>query len=99
MREDWTKNSVKAVVKSAFKEVDNMGGLDDFTIDVTVCKPDHVQVVVKRMYEYVPVDFQILSTLSNIFNTQNINVDNYSTSGCETCDWGSSYETTFDITP
>ena len=98
LREDWTKNAVKAAVLQVYKE-QTMDGLDGFTINVNLCQPKHIQVEVRRMYEYVPVDWKVLSTMANVFDTKNINVDNYHTDGCETCDWGSSYETTFDITP
>ena len=101
MRDDWTKNAVKAAVLGAFKEhVDRLQtGLDDFRVDIPVCQKDRIQVKLIRMYEFVPVDVKVLFALANIFGTKEINVDQYSTPGCETCDWGSSYEVTLDITP
>ena len=100
MRDDWTKNAVKAAVLGVFKDRGELhSSYDDFRMEVPVCKKDHIQVKLVRMYEFVPVNGPTLFTLANIFGTKEINVNQYSTSGCETCDWGSSYEVTLDITP
>lgn len=70
--------------------------LRDFTIDIKK-HHDHVRVRVSQMYEYVDCSFKVLMGLSKIFGTESIDIDDYSTSGCETCDYGSSYEKTFKI--
>lgn len=50
------------------------------------------------MYEYVRVDFEDLERLSEIFDTRKINLRERSfEAGCETCDYGSSYEVHFTI--
>ena len=48
---------------------------------------------IKYGQEYTPpkLNFDVLIKLSELFGTQDINVDNYSVSGCETCDYGSDY--------
>jgi len=54
-----------------------------------------VTVEVTRMYEYVPFDFKKLKELSEVFGTEEFNVDGWHAHGCETCDWGSKYTKTF----
>lgn len=43
------------------------------------------------MYDAPEISFSILKQLSEFFGTDEINVDNFSHGGCETCDWGSEY--------
>jgi len=50
------------------------------------------------MYESPNLNFAKLMELSKLFGTEEINVDNYSEGGCETCDYGSSYGHTIQIT-
>lgn len=53
-------------------------------------------VVISKMYDFVEFDFEFLEMLSKVFETKKINVgDRDSYSGCETCDYGSSYSLTF----
>lgn len=42
-------------------------------------------------YSAPPLNFSHLKKLSDIFGTDDINVNNDGYSGCETCDWGSNY--------
>jgi hypothetical protein len=56
-----------------------------------------IRVIVSQMYEFVDCSFKILKGLADIFGTESIDVEGYSTSGCETCDFGSSYIKTFII--
>lgn len=51
-----------------------------------------------RMYDSPNLNFAKLKALGELFGTEEINVDNYSESGCETCDYGSSYGHTIQIT-
>lgn len=50
-----------------------------------------------KMYEPPELNFNTLKELSDLFGTTNIDVDNYSQGGCETCDWGSKYGHTIQI--
>lgn len=50
-----------------------------------------------RMYSAPELTFQKLKALSELFGTDEINVDNYNIHGCETCDWGSDYGHTIQI--
>lgn len=51
-----------------------------------------------QMYEAPDLSFDSLKELSDLFGTTNINVDHYSVSGCETCDFYSDYGHTIQIT-
>lgn len=50
-----------------------------------------------KMYEAPTLNFSALMKLSELFGTENIDVDNYSRGGCETCDWGSDYGHTIQV--
>lgn len=54
---------------------------------------------VKQMYEYVEVNFAVLSALAELLKTKNIDTNLYHIDGCETCDYGSSYEVEFIVLP
>lgn len=56
-------------------------------------------ITIKRMYDYMPMNLRHLKALSEFFNTDNINDSRYAYGGCETCDYGSSYEITLDVQP
>lgn len=58
-----------------------------------------VRVTVSCMYEYVEYNLATLMKIATFFGTMKIDDDRYSHSGCETCDYGSSYEVTFEIKP
>ena len=58
-----------------------------------------VIVTLKQMYEYVGYNLKHLKTLAEFFGTENINDSRYSSPGCETCDYGSSYEVSFVTEP
>lgn len=56
------------------------------------------RIHVKNMFEYVPLPFAILKQVSEFFETDNINeISRHSRGGCETCDYGSSYEWTLEV--
>jgi hypothetical protein len=50
-----------------------------------------------RMYEAPTLNFSTLKKLSELFGTDNVDVDNYGQGGCETCDYGSDYGHTIQI--
>jgi hypothetical protein len=56
-----------------------------------------VYIQADRMYEYVDVSFEALKELAELFGTDKVDTDQNSSGGCETCDYGSSYEVTFII--
>lgn len=56
--------------------------------------PDARKLVVEyeAMYDRPTITFAFLESLSEAFKTKHIDLENgHSQSGCETCDWGSSY--------
>lgn len=69
------------------------GGPD--TIQIT--RNDMLEVLVGDMYQFVPVDFKYLVKIGEFFNTDKINLTKEANEGCETCNYGSSYEITFYI--
>jgi len=71
-------------------------GLNDFEISVSRNK-GRITIKVKQMYEYVSVNFEKMQKIANWFDTVNLDVDEWSRRGCDTCDYGSSYTKTFDV--
>ena len=64
--------------------------------DVVVSENAHaIRVEVSKMYEHIELNFDKLLKLAEIFGTQNFKIKEWSNSGCETCDYGSSYVHTF----
>ena len=49
------------------------------------------------MYGAPTLSFGKLKKLSDLFGTDKIDVDNYGEKGCETCDYGSSYGHTIQV--
>lgn len=61
---------------------------------------DKIDITVAMMYESPTLAFKHLKSLSEFFETENINDDDrFSQGGCETCDYGSSYGFTLTIRP
>ena len=56
-------------------------------------------ITIKQMYEYVPLTLKHLVALSEFFGTQNISDSRQAWGGCETCDYGSSYEIDLTVKP
>ena len=68
----------------------------DLSVEVSRNK-NVIEVEVRMMYKYVPVDFKILKHIGDFFETDKINLKKAGYEGCETCDYGSSYIVTFYI--
>lgn len=68
----------------------------DVVITLSSSEPQ-IRIKVEKMYSYVTCNFSHLKRLSELFGTEKIDVDDWSVSGCETCDYGSSYVRTFQI--
>lgn len=54
-------------------------------------KENDFQIKYGQMYEAPILNFGTLKELSELFGTDNIDVDDYSYRGCDTCDYGSDY--------
>jgi hypothetical protein len=50
-----------------------------------------LMIIIGNMYKSPELSFAKLLELSQLFGTTEIDVDNYSETGCESCDWGSDY--------
>jgi len=64
----------------------------DIKVDSTGKK---IHIKVSQMYEYVEVSLSILKEISKKMKCEEIDLESYQSDGCETCDYGSSYELTF----
>lgn len=62
----------------------------DIKVDINIHKDFYI-IEVYQMYEYLPMDFSIMLKLKDLFQTENFNINQWSASGCETCDYGSRY--------
>lgn len=57
-----------------------------------------IAVIVSQMYDFVELKFPMLNELSDLFQTDHINVgERNQIDGCESCDFGSSYTIKFNI--
>lgn len=56
-----------------------------------------VRIEISKMYDYIDCSFSKLCEMSEFFDTKNIDIDEWSSRGCDTCDFGSSYTKIFDI--
>ncbi len=65
-------------------------------IQVTEIK-NGFELKVGAQYHSPEINFKTLFQLSELFGTQDIDVDDYANSGCESCDWGSDYGHTIQI--
>ncbi len=67
----------------------------DHSVYDTKCKinvtNNDVLITYGQMYESPVLNFASLVKLSELFGTQDIDVDDYGYSGCESCDYGSDY--------
>lgn len=56
-----------------------------------------LSVQISKMYEFVNLNFATLKKISERYGTDKIDVDDYAQSGCDSCDYGSSYTHTISI--
>lgn len=60
-------------------------------------RADGFEIRYGTMYKAPPLTIAALKRLSELFNTDNIDVNNYAMGGCDTCDWGSEYGHTIQV--
>ncbi len=61
---------------------------------------EQVDIIIRCMYEAPSPTLAVMTELAEFFGTKNINDDDrFGESGCETCDYGSSYGYTLTIRP
>jgi hypothetical protein len=58
---------------------------------------DEIHVEVSQMYEHLPLTFDTLMKLSELFGTKEFTVNQWSHGGCETCDYGSKFAHEFTV--
>jgi hypothetical protein len=87
------------MLKSEFiKKLEDIIGENDSrdrSIDLQNYSPEKGKLTIRisQMYDYVDVQFDQLMKLSELAQTRKINIgDKTSRGGCETCDFGSSYQ-------
>lgn len=94
------------MIKSSelLKKLQTGSGYDWRTRDISISgvkmneEVNSLEINLSQMYEYPEFTFEFLAEISEFLSTKNINIGNqYSNSGCETCDWGSSYSLTLYI--
>lgn len=67
-------------------------------LDVEVREYDEgLHVTVSQMYEYLPMNLDIMLKLADVFGTRKYGVNQWSHGGCETCDYGSKYAHEFHV--
>lgn len=77
-------------------ELELLFSSDDPEITVTENSKRLGVAVVSQMYEYIEVQFSTMMSLRAIFNGE-FNIDKWSSTGCETCDYGSQYTMEFEF--
>lgn len=92
-----TREEVEAFVHATWPDADV--AYDWSCVEIETVGADFVEFTVKNMYEYVDLDFAKLKAVADFFGTLDVRTDKDSHGGCETCDYGSSYEVTFRIRP
>ena len=85
-------NELESAAKAIFPDND----LRDLSISIS-SGADYINLRVSQMYEFVPFSYSILKKIEAATGCEDIDVDQYANGGCETCDYGSSYEVTFTL--
>ena len=90
---------VEAKVREIFgiSKADEEKSVRDIRLDIERPTKDSLTIEIKQMYEYVDCSFGRLKKLSELFGTDNIDMNNWASKGCDTCDFGSSYTVNLDI--
>ena len=72
-------------------------------IDVKLVKVDGeegIDINISRQYSHPKLTFSVLKKISDLFETERIDTyDEWSSPGCDTCDYGSSYGYTIRVLP
>lgn len=58
---------------------------------------NYLEVRLSQEYEYPEVNFKFLKQLSEIVGSDEINDERFGMAGCESCDYGSSYEVVLTV--
>lgn len=100
MRQDYTEAEIKSKIVEIFAKAEAANSDVDAPDTITVMTyPNLIRIELSSMYEPPSMNFGIVKGISEYFETENINSDQFSWGGCETCDFGSSYGYTLTIEP
>ena len=83
-------------IAACFEGAEGVYGWSELNVDVRETD-DNMYVEVSQMYEYLPLNLEIMMKLAEVFGTMKYGVNQWSSSGCETCDYGSKYAHEFTI--
>lgn len=93
----YTEQEIINKVKELWAEDD--GEWSKFKVEVEITK-SKVDITLSRQCDSPGLSFAHLKALSEFFETDSINDDDrFSSSGCESCDYGSKYGFTITIRP
>lgn len=68
----------------------------DCHVDVSICLGG-CDIEYGAMYDPPPLNLRHLAAIGKLFGTDDVTVNGYSVSGCETCDYGSDYGNTINV--
>lgn len=103
MRQHETKEIISRIqsIYDAENEKNYCRGWEpDGCIAVLKNTPQLVEIEIRCMYEAQSPNYGVLKQIAEFFETENVNDDDaFSDSGCESCDYGSSYGYTLRVRP
>ena len=96
----YSEEEIKDECERIWKhQLDQHGYGSDFEyIEIKIHGPNRVDITVSNMYEAPAMNSEVIFSLCEFFDTRKINHDSFSEGGCETCDYGSKYGFTLEIT-
>lgn len=95
--EELEREDMKALESALIKIFPKVGSVEKSYLKVKKIDNNSFEFLYGKMYEAPEVNFHHLKQLSDLFGTDNINVNNYNCAGCETCDYGSDYQNAIQI--
>jgi hypothetical protein len=99
---NFTNEEILKIFQAVFDEYHQkhyiIGWESDGCLEVLKNTEAEIAVQISCMYGAPSPNLQVLQKLAEYFGTMNVNDDDaFSNSGCETCDYGSSYGYTLTI--
>jgi hypothetical protein len=83
-------NATKAEIEAGIRGIIKPAmGVAQYTF---VWDGSKLHATISQMYEYVACRFEHLKAVSELCGTDHINLDKEHSDGCESCDYGSSYQ-------
>ena len=93
-----TEERISSIKTKLFAEFPMLKDSDTTTIKETTRNGEEaLEIECSEMYSYVDLGekYSELRKLADLVGCKEINTDRWSSEGCETCSYGSSYDTTF----